>query len=430
MARTRVDVKGTVGKSIRTIADVPAQSTTLTQAQLQQIIAAVNANLAAQNPSGLQPTTWTLITEIPPNISAIAALTASGFLTRNGNGTWSLVPAPIGPPGRDGEDGERGQPGPPGTPGLSITGPQGPPGQDGEPGESGFPGPPGSTGPQGPAGPAGSSSSGSGPVPWNWGQEEMDTPIERPPMDIGASNLWSGRQAFTGGVAAPPLTVPALYLGQQTGLPMITHVIPTGAADTKIWRQYADTTTLNFDAVNDAYSAAAQWLKITRAAAAITGIDFTQGSGNFTIMSVGFGAGAAAAPPVASLGANIWTMQLNGGSTSRTGGVRFRSSNSSVDGGIYMDSAAGGFNIGAISNHDLSFTANNVLRLVIAAAANTFKFNDTAGVEMITINGAATTGAGTATFAATNKPSVANFGPAKWLPVSLAGTQYYIPMWI
>jgi hypothetical protein len=50
------------------------------------------------------------------------------------------------------------------------------------------------------------------------------------------------------------------------------------------------------------------------------------------------------------------------------------------------------------------------------------------GAEAISIVGVATTGAQTATFSATNKPGTGTAGPAKWLPVKLGATTYYIPM--
>jgi hypothetical protein len=50
------------------------------------------------------------------------------------------------------------------------------------------------------------------------------------------------------------------------------------------------------------------------------------------------------------------------------------------------------------------------------------------GAEAVTFAGAATTGAQTATFIATNKPGAATAGPALWLPVKKGGTTYYIPM--
>lgn len=52
-----------------------------------------------------------------------------------------------------------------------------------------------------------------------------------------------------------------------------------------------------------------------------------------------------------------------------------------------------------------------------------------AGNSAIIINNSATTGAQTATFAATNKPGTATSSPAGWLPITCDGLQYYTPIW-
>jgi hypothetical protein len=51
------------------------------------------------------------------------------------------------------------------------------------------------------------------------------------------------------------------------------------------------------------------------------------------------------------------------------------------------------------------------------------------GVSTLIINNAATTGAQTATFAATNKPGTSTSAPAGWLPITCDGVQYYTPIW-
>lgn len=52
-----------------------------------------------------------------------------------------------------------------------------------------------------------------------------------------------------------------------------------------------------------------------------------------------------------------------------------------------------------------------------------------AGVETIRMNNCATTGTGTATFTATNKPTATAGGPVTWVPINLDGTRRYIPVW-
>lgn len=169
MARTRVPVAGTIGKSIRTTAQQTPPVAQLTQAQFQSIVNAVLASVQQQNPSGLTPTDWGIISSIPPNVVSVAALRGNGEPVRNPDGSWSIMPLSAGasPPGEDGQPGEPGPPGKDGPQGpIGPTGPfGGPAGPAGpavwmqaEPGEDGavIPGPPGPVGPQGATGPAGS----------------------------------------------------------------------------------------------------------------------------------------------------------------------------------------------------------------------------------------------------------------------------------
>jgi hypothetical protein len=51
------------------------------------------------------------------------------------------------------------------------------------------------------------------------------------------------------------------------------------------------------------------------------------------------------------------------------------------------------------------------------------------GTAALIVNSSATTGAQTATFAASNKPGTATSPPAGWLPITCDGVQYYTPIW-
>jgi hypothetical protein len=51
------------------------------------------------------------------------------------------------------------------------------------------------------------------------------------------------------------------------------------------------------------------------------------------------------------------------------------------------------------------------------------------GTSTLIVNSAATTGAQTATFVATNKPGTSTSAPAGWLPITCDGVQYYTPIW-
>jgi hypothetical protein len=69
---------------------------------------------------------------------------------------------------------------------------------------------------------------------------------------------------------------------------------------------------------------------------------------------------------------------------------------------------------------------------VQGAGASQLYLNNAAygvGNAAIRIDSSATTGTGTATFTATNKPG-GNTSPTQWLPISIGGTVYYIPLWL
>lgn len=150
LKRTRVPVAGTIGKSIRSTDSTPVFA--LTADQLSQIAAYVEAQEQQKNPSGLTPTIWGLLGEIPSNVHQVEILKGAGVVIRDPGGTWRTQDGGFGPPGLDGEDGEPGPPGPPGE-----QGPQGPAGSGGGGGGSGngAPGPPGLDGEDGEPGPPG-----------------------------------------------------------------------------------------------------------------------------------------------------------------------------------------------------------------------------------------------------------------------------------
>lgn len=461
MARTRVPVAGTIGKSIRTIATVPAQSTVITQTQLQQIIAAVNASQLAANPSGLQPTVWSLISEIPPNIVAIAALTASGFLTRNGDGTWSLVPAPAGRPGEDGAPGEPGPPGPPGLQGVSGTtaiGLQGPPGEPGQPGEDGAPGPAGQTGaggtgpagpqgmqgipgndgsdgsdgPPGPSGaqglqgPQGAAGSGGGAtLPWNWGQEEPEIPPTFPPFDFGASPTWGGSHTFARVVTFDNESITSSLNGsillKNVNNPILGFSVTSGGANAKNWDQVVTGTSFLLRTADDTGAGNKNWIGATRVAAstAIASIALGNSTDKPTI---GVNGGANAAVAIVSADVNGL-----GALTAWDGRFTIFGPNAASSTG----SACGfGYDVTNDQTVMLSLAPNTAWK-PFQLACSVFKLY-LAGSEAITVNGPATTGGTTVIFGtAVNKPGTTNGNTAaKWLPVTFGGTQYYIPMFI
>ena len=426
---------------------------------LQNLASALGITKQSAQPTVL----WNQLAAIPPNVIQVANLSTAGIVRRLPNGNWITQPPTdfIGRPGVPGRRGDRGPPGVPGAPGTNGTagsrgadglsilrrGPRGKQGWPGPPGtagaagaagatgsrgadglsilrrgprgKQGWPGPPGDRGATGPQGPAGAASAASG-FP-GYRQTHL-RPRLLPPFDNAAPVKWSAPQIFAGNPAKPPVTGSSVSVGQQAGLAMVTFVNSGGATDQKITRIYADTAAIHWDFVNDAYSGVTDFMTIARSG-------LTPGAWTVNATGAGFGASNQNS---ASLGSNLWVLQLNGGSTTRTGAVRFRSSDASVDGAIYMDALAGGggFNIGAISNHALSFTSNNVV--LCTMSGSTIKFQSGA-TEYVTFNGAVSTGTAVPSFSATSNPkpgSTSGNGVAKWLPVSFAGTQYYIPMWI
>jgi trimeric autotransporter adhesin len=77
----------------------------------------------------------------------------------------------------------------------------------------------------------------------------------------------------------------------------------------------------------------------------------------------------------------------------------------------------------------LSPSSGDALTVTNVAGANAITIaGNSAGTAVLRLNTTATTGANSVTLAITNKPgAAAQTTPAKWLPVNLDGTTYYIP---
>jgi|SRR6185503_13943966 len=113
-------------------------------------------------------------------------------------------------------------------------------------------------------------------------------------------------------------------------------------------------------------------------------------------------------------GARCWTIRVGSG-----GGALALST--ATDAGVRQ-------NDGLILARDSS---GNFLGMIIPAPSSGQGLQLTgtaAGTAAITINTSGTTGAQTASFAATNKPGAASGSPQKWLPIIADGTTYYIPL--
>lgn len=84
----------------------------------------------------------------------------------------------------------------------------------------------------------------------------------------------------------------------------------------------------------------------------------------------------------------------------------------------------GGVLVAAPSSGD-ALTVTNV------AGANALTLaGNSAGTAVLRLNTQATTGAQTATFAASNKPGSGTTGPDKWIPINLDGTTHYVPAFL
>lgn len=104
MAKTRIPVRGTVGKALRTTSPSASNgsqaATDAAIATLQANVTALkNGNTGGGSPSGLTATVWSLIGEIPANISQLAGLTSSGAAFRKSDGTWVIRTFAVGASG-------------------------------------------------------------------------------------------------------------------------------------------------------------------------------------------------------------------------------------------------------------------------------------------------------------------------------------------
>lgn len=92
---------------------------------------------------------------------------------------------------------------------------------------------------------------------------------DNPQYNFAGSNYVVSRLAVSGSVAVPanPSTATsATIIGSQGSNPMLLQVDSAGAADTKIYRQYAVSGVLHFDFANDAYNSSLDWMTVQRTA--------------------------------------------------------------------------------------------------------------------------------------------------------------------
>lgn len=103
MARTRIAVPGTVGKSIRipdgkattgaTIGrDLYLPNGQVATGEALRALLGIEDTSGSSSGSGITSLLWRQLREVPANITALAGLTGEGVATRSSGGAWSLVP--------------------------------------------------------------------------------------------------------------------------------------------------------------------------------------------------------------------------------------------------------------------------------------------------------------------------------------------------
>lgn len=185
---------------------------------------------------------WQQITAVPVNLVDIAALTENGFLVRNPDGSWRLVPTPAvrGDQGDPGEPGEPGVPGQAGKAGAAgVAGAAGPPGMDGATGDDGMPGPPGQPGAQGVQGLVGAQGP-QGPICFPPDDSSASVDWQLPPHDPGAPTTWLAKHKFV-----------ALAPSVQVGSNSTQGTIVLGNTDTYNSNPATGDPAHIFDLVND-----------------------------------------------------------------------------------------------------------------------------------------------------------------------------------
>lgn len=430
---------------------------------IQNLAAALGVTKQSAQPVIL----WNQLTEIPPNVTAVANLDTAGVVRRLPDGTWITQPPTdfigrAGPPGRRGERGtqgipgikgadgrqgidgntipgrrgargQRGFPGPPGAAGAAgpqgVTGASGVPGpailRRGSPGRQGFRGPPGergATGAQGPQGPAGSASSASGFPGY---RQNYPRPRLLPPLDNAAPVKWSATHTYLKPFTAAGTNGDAPITLKSTN-PAISLIRTSQAADEKIWDFAYSGSSFLFRSTNDAGSTVSSAFQFDRTGVALTKLTFGNTTDNPAMTFAGTGQvifGAMTNPAGAGT--------LNFGGTQPTFRIQDNSGTNKTAFDFYAQTTAcvinANFGTSAVA---LNLQVGSTEMIGMPSNKATIKFS-ISGSEAITINGAATTGINGAVITGTNtKPGAGGSpGPAKWLPVSVGGTQYYIPMW-
>lgn len=315
---------------------------------------------------------------------------------------WFTVPSgpagpagPTGPTGPTGATGPQGPFGPPGDDG--IEGERGPPGNDGQPGAQG---PQGSLGPQGPQGPA-----------IAFGVDDPEQPLIFPPFDPGASPMWSGSHIFA--ASARPAAI-----GMKSAVPIFSMSATGGAADTKTWEFITSGAALIMQTIDDAGVNTHDCFRFSRSGVTVTNLTYGNTSDNPTFTFAGTGQATFT------------------GSVQVKGDTQFFLLSNSANGTVGIVSTVKAWTGAGTNVTDVAIGAVGTMNLYATNSVNpSIKITSSSveflngGTELFTIGSVATTGTNSPILGG-NKPGTStNVGPAKWIPISIAGVTYYIPAW-
>lgn len=92
-----------------------------------------------------------------------------------------------------------------------------------------------------------------------------------PALSLAIVPVWTGEHTFAGSTSYASAQV-GVTLGRVGTLPIIILTSPGGGTDSKIWDNYADTTTQHWRVINDAGNVGNDWMAVTRSGTTPTGV--------------------------------------------------------------------------------------------------------------------------------------------------------------
>jgi hypothetical protein len=209
---------------------------------------------------------------------------------------------------------------------------------------------------------------------------------------------------------------------------------PTGAANAKYYAIRNANGSFAITTVDDALSPQSNAFAITRTGTAVNDIEFAVDVAG-TAMSLNNRAGGAAGTNFSwrsqgvekgffGNGTNVQGLSVDDfGVGTATGGLILSGSANGTAGIIFKVIGGASEAMRILNTGQVRINATN------AVANGLVIYGVSAGGSALQINNSATTGTGTATFTATNKPTATAGGPVTWIPVSVDGSVRYIPAW-